>query len=178
MTDDAWAAQEIAWQAAERFHRVDRYLDRDAALTAADWGRLDAAGQQLYARDPLARWRLARRFAQEHVGPPLRAPFTVFILGMEVALQAVHALDGDRGLTHWFASFDDPARPRSAELERMGAQVRRLYEIAATKPGGPGAAVACLGLGLMALHSGRAAAPDTVAGLYSTVEPVIPFASL
>ena len=75
--DSQQTAQEIAREAAARLERVDRYLDRVAALSATDWGRLDAVGTRLQGNDPLTRWRRARRFGVESsVFPWLERPVT------------------------------------------------------------------------------------------------------
>ena len=183
---DCERTAEIARQEAERFERADRYLDRVATLTPTDWGRLDAVGAQLQARDPLAVWRRARRFARElSPSPALEGPMIVGHLGVEIARGLLHALDGDRGLpqlTQWLARLTLRGRPISPEARqtsaRFGAQMRRLHDIAASQPGGAGAAVVCLGAGLLALHAGDKRSHGATGGIYALVEPFIPFASL
>jgi hypothetical protein len=178
--DSQQAAQAIGQRAAERFERVDRYLDRVAALTPADWGRLDAIGARQQGNDPLTRWRRARRFATEDsVFAWMEWPATFTHLGLEVVGNIVHALDGDEAFARLLRRLFPPdGQPRSPEAERMGAQMLRLREIAGAQPGGAGTATSVLMTGLLALHRGAHQAPANIARMYSLVEPVIPFASL
>jgi hypothetical protein len=178
--DSQQAAQEIAREAAERFERVDRYLDRVAALTPAEWGRLDAVGARLRGNDPLTRWRRARRFAAEgSVFAWMEWPATFAHLGFEVVGNVVHALDGDEAAARLLRRLFPPDNlPRSPEAERMCAQMLRLREITDAQLGGRGAAMSVLMMGLLALHRGHFRSPDALARIYSLVEPVIPLASL
>jgi hypothetical protein len=179
MMDSEQAAQDIARQTAERFERVDRYLERVAALSATDWGRLDAAGQRFNARDLLARWRRARRFAGDGILPlAFHEAMAVAFFTADILKSAVDGRDGEEAPTGWLTSLDAAAQPRSPEGDRMIAQIRRLHEIAAAQPGGPGAALSCLGAGLVALHITHTLSTDPRTSLYSIVEPVIPLASL
>ncbi len=51
---------------------VSRFLDRIAALSPAEWGRLQAIAERQLAGDPVARWRRASRVAASVPWPSAR----------------------------------------------------------------------------------------------------------
>jgi hypothetical protein len=178
---------------------VDRFLARVAALTPAQWGTLDAIGQRAGARDPISRWRLTRRHFGAVPVPVLRDLMaTVAMLGdyaigagvaVESAIESLvrpHATRrerwrrlAERARTEQTRLSAEPV-PRDAPpfVARMRWEMARLLEIANAQPRGPGDALRCLVLGVMALRLRSRTTPSGFAEMYELVEPVIPAASL
>lgn len=178
---------------------IDRFLARVAALTPAQWGTLDAIGQRAGARDPISRWRHVRRYLGAIPQPALRdVAATIGMLGgyaIDAADAVEHTVEtllgtGPRRRERWRALAERAraervrreAQPVAADTPPLTARVRwelnRLTEIAGAQPRGPGDALWCLGLGLMALRGRVGMTPDGFAEMYELVEPVIPAASL
>jgi hypothetical protein len=177
MTSGTQVVLNVDGETTERLDRVDRYLERVAALSPADWGRLDAAGQQLAASDPMAIWRRARRMSSMELMPPAaEGLMTVFIAVSDLVGRLVHALGGSDPARRTFAAH--AGKPPNAEVDRMFAQIQRLYDIADAQPGGRRDAVHALAEGMLALHTRQARTPKSFRRAYAPVEPVIPAASL
>jgi len=155
---------------------ADRYLARVATLSPRDWGELDAIGQRFAANDPLAWWERSRRMAA------LAAPFPavedlVSVVGFVVngASDVARLIRGAPERT-WRVSR--PAHDASPEVRAFLARFETLQDTAATQPGGPGAAMHCLVVGLIALWMRDTLTDDGFARMYELVEPVIPAKSL
>lgn len=157
--------------------RVDRYLARVAALTPRQWGELDAIGQRVEASDPIAWWQRSRRMAAlAGRFPGLEDAVSVFgfvAIGVEDVVRLVRG----RSARGWAIRRPLPASA-SPETRRFAARFETLADTAGAQPGGPGAAMHCLTLGLLAVWMRDALTPDGFARLYELVEPVIPSSSL
>jgi hypothetical protein len=167
-------------RAEERLAVADRFLDRVAALTPAQWGQLDAIGQREMAGDPLTRWRQARRGVPAVVPSVLAPPMTAMLVGMgvvsDVSIELAARLGGTELLNRVLP--DEPAAPHDVDAERRRAQLRRLFELAGAQPGGAGDALGCLLVGLAAFHVAYHRSRALFVQQYAPLEPVIPFASL
>lgn len=186
--------------------RAARLLDRVAALTPEEWGRLEAIGQRESARDLVGRlWRadaagqtVGELAADAGAPRPLAVVLDALVtgtafyaeLGAELADALVAALRGERArrtplplVPHALATSDDPG------AQRMTLDVTRLRGLAATQPGGAEGALACLVAAVVMLDVADLAAERrpgaAIAGVeaaarrwYAPVEPVIPYASL
>ena len=155
--------------------RADRFLARVAALTPRQWGELDAIGQRFEAADPLAWWERSRRLAA----------FASRIPAAEDVLRVVGFVSmGIGDLARAVTGRGRPRFPRPAlrgatgEVREIGSRLESLWDVAATQPGGPGASITCLALGLLALWMRDHLSADGFAELYGLVEPVIPAASV
>jgi hypothetical protein len=181
--------------------RADRFLARVAALTPAEWGRLDAIGAEHVAQDA---WGAVSRVRQTAAlldglpaGPVLGAVFggmTALFLAVDLARVGVAGLLGVPRPAGWMRRPADrpeapagaPLSPEAAASRRVTARLQRLHDLAGAQPGGVGPSVAVLGMALVAAGAPDEAglrAPDgrpkaVLAALYAPVEPVIPFASL
>jgi hypothetical protein len=157
--------------------RVDRYLARVATLSPRDWGELDAIGQRFAANDPLAWWERSRRMAAMAARYPAVEDF-VSVVGFVVngASDVARLIRGGPERT-WRART--PRAPNaSPEVRAFLARFETLQDTAASQPGGPGAAMHCLVIGLIALWMRDTLTPDGFARMYELVEPVIPATSL
>ena len=167
---------------------VERFLARVAMLRPAEWGRLDAVGQSLEAQDPISRWRRARLLgAFASAVPVLEEALTVLGSVVGTASDLARWLQGRSSPRDFRPSAEMVERARSPDSHALLAAMQRLWAIADARPGGPGAAMACLFPALTALflrelaaRRGAAAAvlAQPIARLYAPVEPVIPLASL
>ena len=180
--------------------RLDAYVARVGALSAAEWGRLDAIGTRLMDNTPWARVRRARLDADAYIAFTRLVPREVAVGGATVA-RAVADVGRWLGTRPPHDPLAPPRRPvqfptdprwpeptpelraAMASSERWYARVaevrRRVREApaAARSASGGGAAIRVLEYGLTAitcLEVDRAAALR----LYAPVEPVIPLASL
>ncbi|GLC23561.1 hypothetical protein [Roseisolibacter agri] len=151
---------------------VDRWLARVARLGPAEWGRLDAIGQRFVAGDPMSRWQRAARLSAAGAAVPALPALQQALAVVGFGVELVRDLTGG---TH-----DGPRRPRDAppsadpRTRRRVAQVQSLWDLGHAQPGGGGAAMSCLMLGLAALHARPLLPADAFARLYALVEPVIP----
>jgi hypothetical protein len=177
MTSGTEVVRSVDGASAERFERADRYLERVAALSAAEWGRLDAAGQQLAVSDPMAAWRRARRATSVGIVPPAVESVMGVMSAVEDLVKRVASALGLGSVVERIAAAD-PDGPLDADGERMQAQYRRLTEIASAQPGGARDAIHALSEGLLALHTRHLRTPKSFRRAYAPVEPVIPAASL
>ena len=173
---------------------IDRFLARVAALTPTQWGILDAIGQRAEARDPVSRWRQIRR----HLGvvpasvlrDVLAAAMTVgdYVVGLGAEIEGAFASvvlgrrDARRRLAERVRVERVALESAQQDLPALAPRVRweatRLAEIARAQPRGPGDALRCLSLALLALRFRSKTSPRGFAEMYELVEPVIPAASL
>lgn len=152
---------------------VDRWLSRVARLEPAAWGRLDAIGQRCEAGDPMSRWQRADRVAAlASALPALERALAVFGFGAELVRDLLGAT---RDASRRPPDASPTADPRT---RRLVAQVQSLWDLGHAQPGGGGAAMSCLMLGLAALHARPLLSADAFARLYALVEPVIPVADV
>jgi hypothetical protein len=177
MTNGTLVVRGVDGAGVDRFAQADRYLDRVAALSPAEWGRLDAAGQQLVATDPMAAWRRARRATSTGLVPPAVEGALGVMDAIEEFVKRVAQALGLGGAVERIAPSGTDA-PRDADAERMRVQFQRLDEIAAAQPGGARDAIHALSEGLLALHTRHLRSPKSFRRAYASVEPVIPAASL
>jgi hypothetical protein len=175
--------------------RAERFLARVAALTPAEWGRLDAIGERMAAGDLLTRFervgQLSRfmrslRGAMHPTGKAALAVHSVEL--MAVVLTMLGELRDwlrddafDRQLWRRMSRRRAPAGS-SPRMQRHVATTNdwfeRLWTIAERQPGA-GMAIACLGNALVGIiASGGPMQGPMVEHFYGPVEPVIPFASL
>lgn len=172
---------------------VDRFLSRVAALTPAQWGALDAIGQREGARDPVSRWKRARRQLAIVDAPVLRDALAIVGTIGGYAIDAADAVewalsDAIWGRGAWrrrasarLASGAAPAIPLNDDVlpsARFEWETRRLTEIALRQPRGPGDAAGPLALALVALRMLGRRNVRAFKEMYGSVESVIPAASL
>lgn len=160
---------------------ADRYLARVAALGPRQWGELDAIGQRFAASDPVSVWHRARTLAA-FAGqfPVLEDAMTVVgFVGMGIGdlLGAVRRGLGDRSRTA-MVQTRTPMPSASSEARQLGARIATLRDAALLQPGGPGAAMDVLTLGLVALWIRHLLPAPAFERVYALVDPVIPLASL
>ena len=185
---------------AEDERRIDAYLARVRALSAAEWGRLDATGVRLADATPWARLRRARLDADA---------FAVFtrLVPRELAVGGATVIRAATDAGRWLAARPGPdplAPPRRpvrlptdprwpeptpelraalAEGERWLATVAELRRLVREAPAAGrsasrgAAALRVLEYGLTGLTYHRIDAAVS-RRLYAPVEPVIPLASL
>ena len=177
MTSGTEVVRSVDGAGAERFERADRYLERAAALSPAEWGRLDAAGQLLAVSDPMAMWRRARRATSVGLVPPAVEGVLGVMDAVEDLVKRVASALGLGSAVERIAAAE-PDGALDADAERMQAQYRRLDDIAAAQPGGARDAIHALSEGLFALHTRHLRTPKSFRRAYAAVEPVIPAASL
>ena len=159
--------------------RGERFLKRVAGLSAEEWGRLDAAAQRLFARDPLSRWESARYLASfTAMVPAFEAAFTAFGIVSGLVADARRWLRGGPGRFDHRPSYEAAVRHEELADSALVRQLRALGGIRERGSHVSGAAWFVLDFSLVALHLHRGLAPDAFARLYAPGEPVIPFASL
>jgi len=157
----------------------ERFLKRVAALDAAQWGRLDAAAQQLLARDPISRWRHARYHAAIAAQvPALEALFTAMHLAIDAYTGVTVAVEllvrGDRV---WKDHDPTTSVTQLADTPET-RQWRSLSAICERGRSRLGDASVVLSSALLALQLHRRLSPEAVRRMYAPVEPVIPLDSL
>lgn len=156
---------------------VDRFLARVAALGPAQWGRLDAIAQRVFAADPIARWQLAGHVtASAAIPPAVQQTLRSFVFGMSV-LGDVAGLVRPRRER---ARRRPPPLPPSANAEAraLDAWLRSLLDLHEAQPGATDQTVEVLAFALWALHLRDRVPAATFARLYAPVEAVIPLASV
>ena len=157
----------------------ERFLERVAALDAVQWGRLDAAAQQLTGKDPVSRWRRARwHSAAASKLPVLADMLTVMNLAIGVAVDVTFGLEllvrGDRA---W--KDHDPTAALAAMPETpFTRQWRSLAGIRERGRSPLGHAGLLLSVALVALQMRHTIDEEALRETYAPVEPVIPLASL
>jgi len=159
--------------------RADAFVARVAALTPAEWGRLDACGDRLSGSSVFARWERARvqgallRIGRQKEGAPAG---DVHVLELVVKTLAWMFGEGDARAVHRMPPLPDSAPPQARGLIDRFLAIR---DLSARQPGGAeGNAPACLHYALLALTYRAMLPPASFNQLYGPVEPVIPFASL
>lgn len=185
--------------------RLDAYLARVRALSAAEWGRLDAIGTRLTDNTPWARLRRARLDADRVWPIEQLVPRPVVVGGAAVVRAAKDAgrwlalepvpdpLAPPRRIVRSRGDRDPAERSEStrawqAWFERFVAGVAEIRHAVRASPAmagaadGGAAAAYVLELGFEALVHGVAvpegAARTASERVYAVVEPVIPRASL
>lgn len=157
----------------------ERFLKRVAALDAAQWGRLDAAAQQLTGNDPVSRWRRARwQSATAWRLPVLADLLTVMHVAIGVSVDVRFGLEmlvrGDR-------AWEDrdptaaPARPSDTPVTRQWRALAEIRERGRSRVGNGGLV---LSVALAALQLRPMIGEEALRRAYAPVEPVIPLASL
>jgi hypothetical protein len=173
--------------------RAERFLARVAALTPAEWGRLDAIAQRRSAGDLLTRLERVQRTARMAGGmwPKETRSREAVVWKRTMQLLAV-TFTAVRELRDWVTLRERKPWQRPPRLSRSAAgspQSRRmlsameewserLLDLAEAQPGGPGLAACSLYLALSAMLCGGPSTMQLLADFYAPVEPVIPFASL
>jgi hypothetical protein len=184
----------------EHERRLDAYVARVRALSAAEWGRLDATGTRLMDNTPWARVRRARLDADSYIAFTRLVPREVAVGGATVA-RAVADVGRWLGTRPSRDPLAPPRRPiqlptdprwpeptpelraamaRSERWYGRVAEIRRLVREApatARSESGGAAAIRVLEYGLTGLTC-LEVDRDAALRLYAPVEPVIPFASL
>ena len=169
------ASGAISAPAGSRERLADRFLARVAALTPAEWGRLDAIAQRETAGDPIARWRRIRRVTGLGSEPEwLQAGLAALVFGLEMVQSVATLVRGDRLLPAPRAGADH----LTAEARALDERVRALWDTAQAQPGGQREATRVLTMALVALWSRALLSPAAFARQYELVEPVIPIRSL
>jgi hypothetical protein len=154
--------------------RAERFLARVAALTPAEWGRLDAIAQRRWAGDLLTRLERVQRTARMAGGMWPKEPRSREAMVWKRTMQLLAVtFTAARELHGWVMRRDRKAwqRPprmsspaaRSPETRRMLSAmdrwIDRLLDIIEVQPGGPGLAACSLYLALPAVLGGGARPP-------------------
>ena len=157
--------------------RADRFLARVGALTPRQWGALDAIGQRFEGHDPIAWWERSRRMAaMAGRNPAIEDIVSVVGFVVNGASDVVRLIRG--GPERSWRTRTPRAPNAPPEVRAFLARFETLQDTAAAQTGGPGAAMHCLVVGLIALWMRDTLTPDGFARMYELVEPVIPAASL
>ncbi len=171
--------------------RIERFVDRVAALTPSDWGQLDAIGDRLLADDPLARLERARVTAGlMSMGYFPESAMLALVLIGGAAIEIVNLFRGRRPKRGW------PPRSRSRQTTPEAVQLDRLLELilvnATPVQGARAGATASdasrppntIGAALVLLNAAAAIvldsvlSPEAFARAYGPIAPVISLDSL
>ena len=166
--------------------RLEQWLTRLAQLSAADWGRLDAASAPLGGRGPVAMVRRARLLGQLFRIIPGLPPFVVtsFVLGRDLWDLATGAVPVPAGRPPMPARARSPGESASrayyAECQRrLDAVVADAPGTATTSDGSDRSGLQrVLGLAWVGLALGPELPADALRSLYAPIESVIPLDSL
>ena len=159
--------------------RAERFLQRLAGLTPAEWGRLDAAADRLMADDPIARWQRARweaAFAAPLAIEPLVVG-TVFLL--DVARDIAGRRDDPRELMRRLRAGADAVGQRHPEAAQTASQFDRLVSIVTEQPAAGASHVLSVVLhGFVAVRMEGVLSARICRRMYAPLQPVIPLDTL
>ena len=158
--------------------RADRFLERVAAFTPAEWGRVAVVGDRLSARDPLSRFEQARRGSAVLADMGLwgRALGTAIGLTTAVTIDLVEMVRRD-GAAALMRRLLPPRRRTPADEARI-ARHARLDALVPRDGDRRSSAIAVLAPALASVTLGVPEDQGLHAVFYAPAEPFIPFASL
>lgn len=173
MTGSALPVQTLA---PGRAAAVDRFLARLAALSAGQWGRLDALAERLDAGDPISRWRRAEWQASFAAGvPAVEAVVRGVVFGRSLLDDLLRRAPAGRDDGPFTAALGAAGGVGAARLD---AQLRSLVDLCAAQPGERRGTLALLASAVLALHARDTLPPRAFARLYEPVAPVLPLAEV
>ena len=160
--------------------RAERFLARVALLPPPAWAELHAAGARDAGPGLGARVRRAR-VTGALVPSGLRAwapAVTGAVVAAQLAAEVVALLRGAPRAPAWRRRPPDLPPHDTAARQHQRRQLQRLWDLVAASPGGPGPALNCLGMALVACWLSDRVAEGAARRLYGPVQRVIPWASL
>lgn len=157
--------------------RAERFVQRVAGLSPAEWGRLDAAADMMMAGDPITRWRRARWRAAMTASSPFELLAIPVLLMADLGRDVAGMGEAELG-RRLLRNLPGPGAGDVPGERRVLEQIHRLVAIAMEQPGASSRTLelllqAIVSIGLEGVYSERVRRR-----MYAPVEAVIPYSTL